>query len=151
MKNEIDCSELLHIALQYTISLFLQTATSLGQIKSPFHARLFTPIEDTYTRIAWVTRSRGLPLPPEAIEAMWPPWKLQMLRLMCVPQSIPVSQIFKNKRNHFLTSKKCFKTLKNEVLQELVLCLILQNTLRGWSGDYRSKTRGLLCNGRDCR
>lgn len=77
MKKEID--ELPHIVLQYGICLFLQTATSLAQNKSPFSAQVFAPIEDTYTRIAWVTRSRGLPLPPAAIKATWPPWRWQML------------------------------------------------------------------------
>lgn len=79
MKNEIDCSELPRIALRYGICLFLQPATSLGQIKSPFSAQFFPPIEDTYIRIAWVTRSRGLPFPPAVIKAMWPPWRWQML------------------------------------------------------------------------
>jgi len=37
--------------------------------------------------------------------------KMTDVRLMCVP----LSQISKRKRNHFLTSKKCFKTLKYEI------------------------------------
>lgn len=129
MKNEIERSVLPRIALQYGIRLFLQTATGLGQIKSPFDARFFPPVEDTHTRIARVTRPRGLLLPPAAIKAYLTTLKMTHVRLTWVPPSLSASQIFKNKRKHFLTSQKCLKTLKNEVLEELVVHLGLQNTL----------------------
>lgn len=59
--------------------------------------------------------------------------------------SLSASQISKEKRNPFLTSKKCLKTLKNEVLEELkVPGLVLRNISGGWG---LPKLCGLFCCG----